>query len=388
MVEPTASERLLASFEAFFQRLVQLSPGELALNLTLSFLVVAAAVGLAVVTHRAILAGVRKAPGPPDAEKTVRTTRVARFTRGVVDLALTATALILTARIWGVDLFAWMSQGLGERLAGGLLHIAILLVLGFAALELAGLLIDRLLGRMARSTVEMRRAAQLRTLTPVLRSVAHGIIIVIFSMMILAEAGVQIGPLLAGAGVVGLAVGFGAQTLVKDFLTGFFLIAEDIVSVGDVVQIQGSGGLVEEMTLRTIRLRDFDGTLHVFPYGEAQVIHNLTKTFSFYVFELQISYESDVDRAMELMRETGAELMRDETFKDSILEPIEVVGVDGFADSGVKLKARIKTLPIRQWAVGREFNRRIKKAFEREGIQIPYPHIRLVAPTVAERGRR
>jgi len=196
----------------------------------------------------------------------------------------------------------------------------------------------------------------------------------------LSEVGVQIGPLLAGAGVVGIAVGFGAQTLVKDFLTGLFLIAEDIVSVGDIVRIGDSGGLVEEMTLRTIRLRDFDGALHVFPYGEAQVVHNLTKTFSYSVFDLQISYGSSIDAALRLMREVGEEMRLDPGFSDKILEPIEVVGVDNLADSGVVLKARIKTRPLEQWTVGREYNRRIKHAFDAAGVEIPFPHMKVVLP--------
>jgi small conductance mechanosensitive channel len=217
----------------------------------------------------------------------------------------------------------------------------------------------------------------------VLSGVARTAIIVIGAMMLLSQGGVKIGPLLAGAGVVGVAVGFGAQTLVKDFLTGVFLIVEDIVAVGDVVRIREHGGLVEQMTVRTIRLRDFDGTLHVFPYGEAQVIHNLTKTFSFYVFDLQISYESDIDAALDIMRRTGAELMADPAFASMIMEPIEVVGVDALGDSGITLKARIKTLPREQWTVGREYNRRIKMAFDAAGVSIPYPHLQVVLPQSA-----
>jgi small conductance mechanosensitive channel len=195
--------------------------------------------------------------------------------------------------------------------------------------------------------------------------------------VIISLLGIEIGPLLTGAGIVGIAVGFGAQTLVKDYLTGFSLILEDIVSVGDVVLIGDSGGLVEATTLRTIRLRDFDGTLHVIPYSEAQIVHNLTKTFSYYVFNLPISYDSDIDQALDLMRFVGGQMQEEEAFKDAILEPIEVVGVDQLADSGVVLKARIKTAPIQQWTVGREYNRRIKLAFDKAGIEIPVPHLKL-----------
>ena len=213
-----------------------------------------------------------------------------------------------------------------------------------------------------------------------LKATAHAAIAVTASLMLLAEAGLKIGPLLAGAGIVGVALGFGAQTLVRDLLTGFSLIVEDIVSVGDIVRIGESGGLVESMSLRTIRLRDFDGTLHVFPYGEAQVVHNLTKAFSYYVFDLQISYGSDIEKALRIMAATGDALKADARFADKILEPIEVVGVDALGESGVTLKARIKTRPLAQWDVGREYNKRIKQAFDREDIQIPYPHMRLVFP--------
>jgi small conductance mechanosensitive channel len=158
------------------------------------------------------------------------------------------------------------------------------------------------------------------------------------------------------------------------------MVVEDVVSVGDVARIGGFGGTVEQMTLRTIRLRDFDGTLHVFPYSEAQVLHNLTKSFSFYVFDLQVSYESDIDRALEVIRETGAELRADPAFKKKITDPLEVFGVDSLGDSGVVLKARFKTVPMSRWEVGREFNRRIKLAFDREGIEIPYPHMKMVLP--------
>lgn len=384
MDAPTASERLLSVLSAFWARLAALTYEQLAVNFALSAAAVALAFGVGWGFRRLIQLGVRRVPGAADAVKHVRTSRVARFTRAVVSAGLTAATVVVIAHIWGIDVGAWLSQGVGERLAGLVTHLAILLVIGFAAFELAGFLVDRLLLTLESSAGgSKRRMAQVQTVAPLLRSVARGAVFLIFLMMMLSEAGVKIAPLLAGAGVVGIAVGFGAQTLVKDFLTGLFLIVEDIVSVGDIVKIENSGGLVEEMTLRTIRLRDFDGTLHVFPYSQAQVIHNLTKTFSYAVFDLQISYGADIDRALEIMKRTGLELQRDKAFADKIVDPIEVVGVDQLGDSGVVLKARIKTRPIEQWNVGREYNRRIKLAFDREGIEIPYPHIKLVLPEEA-----
>lgn len=383
METPTASEQLLGALGSFYRQITRLSLPELGVNLGLTLLVAALAWGLGLGFRRLVQLGVHKAPVAGDADTHMRASRVARFTRGVVGFGLFVAAVVLVARVWGLDIAAWLSAGVGEKLVAAAIRIGILLVIGFAVLEVIAFLVDRLLGRMAESASTQRRAGQLNTLAPLLRSFARGVVMVIFAMMVLSEAGVKIGPLLAGAGVVGIAVGFGAQTLVKDFLTGMFLIIEDIVSVGDIVNIGGFGGLVEEMTLRTIRLRDFDGTLHVFPYSEAQVIHNLTKTFSYYVFNLTVTYESDVDRALQIMRDTGAAMQAEPAFADKILEPIEVVGVDSFEDSGVLLKARVKTQPAAQWTVGREYNRRIKAAFEREGVEIAYPAMKLLTPVSA-----
>ncbi|HEX6860746.1 MAG TPA: mechanosensitive ion channel domain-containing protein [Caulobacteraceae bacterium] len=376
----TASESIISVFDRTFAHLAALSPMALAVNVGLSVLIV----GAAYIAERLAKVWLRRAaqviPGPSDAEKHVRTRRVARFTTFVLNLVLIVAVVFGLAAVWGFDLAGWLSRGIGEQLLQSSIRMALVLILSFAAIELSGLLIHRLLGGLARDALDQRRAAQLNTLRPVLKGVAQTAIVLTGAMMLLSEAGVKIGPLLAGAGVVGIAVGFGAQTLVKDFLTGVFLIVEDIVSVGDIVRIGDCGGLVEEMTVRTIRLRDFDGTLHVFPYGEAQVIHNLTKSFSCYVFTLQVSYDSDIDRALEVMGEVGAEMLADSDHGGNILEPIEVVGVDALGDSGVVLKARIKTRPLEQWSVGREYNRRIKLAFEAAGISIPYPHLQLVMP--------
>jgi small conductance mechanosensitive channel len=375
----TAGEQLLASLNGLVSHVLALTPAEAALNIGLSLAVVAGAFGLNLLARRLLRAGARRTPGQATAEKTVRASRAVRISGGAIAVGLAVGAIYLLTHIWGVDPRFWRAT-LAGRAIGWVIWLAIIFAVVACALELVGFLINRMMGGLALRAGALRRAAQLRTLSPILRAIAQTTIVVVAGLMVLSQAGLKIGPLLAGAGVVGVAVGFGAQTLVKDFLTGLFLIIEDIVSVGDVVQIGGFGGQVEQMTVRTIRLRDFDGALHIFPYSEAQVIHNLTKTFSYYVFDLTISYDSDIDRAVAIMRETGETLARDPRFAGKVLEPIEIAGVDGFADNGVKLKARIKTRPIEQWTVGREFNRRIKLAFDEAGITIPYPHTRLVLP--------
>ena len=294
----------------------------------------------------------------------------------LVQLAIGLAAVALCLSLWGIEPETW-NRG---SLFAGALRIIVILLLATALWDIGGASLSNLLRETARRAAAPRRAAQLHSLEPMTLGALRAVVAVFAALLIISQLGFEVGPLLAGAGVVGIAIGFGAQTLVKDYLTGFSLVLEDIVSVGDIVRIGESGGLVEMMTLRTIRLRDFDGSLHVFPYSEAQVIHNLTKTFSYYVFNLQISYESNIDDALRLMRGVGDAMSREAAYKDAILDPIEVVGVDQLADSGVVLKARIKTAPLQQWNVGREYNRRIKIAFDEAGIEIPVPHLKLLLP--------
>lgn len=376
----TASERLLGAWNAAVAYFAHLTPLEAGLNLALSLAAFLAGLGLLYLGRRGVALAARRLPGQATADKMVRTSRVARLFVWVLRLALAVGVFAVIANIWGVSPMAWLAAVLGEAAVTTAVRLAGLLLITVMLLEGAGYVVTHGVSHLAARAETRRRQGQLRTLGPLLEGVAHVTILILAVMMGLSEIGVQIGPLLAGAGVVGIAIGFGAQTLVKDFLTGLFLIVEDIVSVGDIVRIGDSGGLVEEMTLRTIRLRDFDGTLHVFPYSEAQVVHNLTKTYSYSVFNLQISYGSSIDKALGLMREIGEGMREDPAFGDKILEPIEVVGVDNLADSGVVLKGRIKTRPLEQWTVGREYNRRIKHAFDDAGVEIPFPHMQVVLP--------
>lgn len=381
----TASEQVILGFQESWNALLRLGPAALALNVALSALVLGAAFGVGLLVRRLLKRGVRAVPGPADAEKTIRTRRVTQVTWAVFETGLVLAAFFALASVWGFDLLGWLTAGLGQQVVQSVVRIAVLAVITFAAAELATLLVNRVLAKMAHhKSGGVRREAQLNTIGPLLHGVARGVIIIMGAMMILAEIGLEIGPLLAGAGVIGLAIGFGAQTLVKDFLTGIFLISEDIVAVGDVVEIAGSSGVVEQMTIRTLRLRALDGTLHVLPYGEAQIIHNMTKVFSYHVVELGVSYESDIDKAFEVMAEVVEEMRADPDLGPKILEPLEVMDVSALADSGVVLRGRIKTPPGAQWGVGRAFNRRIKQAWDAAGVEIPYPHMHLVMPQPAQ----
>jgi small conductance mechanosensitive channel len=376
--EPAILVTLTEQVRSFLDGVLTLDPEQAAISAGLSLLVLIGA-ALVMLCLRLLLRALIERFAPADPDAATKRPRVGRWTMSVARLAVFVAAFLVILRVWGVDL-AELTNGPFGVVLGVAGRLALIVVLSLAAIEISQLAIRQLFSRVADRARSMRRASQIRTLAPVLSGVATSALVIAAAMMALSEVGVEIGPLLAGAGIVGLAVGFGAQTLVKDFLTGIFLIIEDTVSVGDVAKIGDATGTVEDMSLRTIKLRAFDGTLQVIPYGEAQIIYNLTKGFSYYVFELSVAYSADLAMALELMKRTGDEMQTDPEFGSLILEPIEVVGVDQLADSGVVLKARIKTLPIKQWAVGREYLKRIKLAFDANGIEIPFPHIKLVAP--------
>lgn len=255
------------------------------------------------------------------------------------------------------------------------LRVLLIGAIAYALIRAMGLLVARFEHEINRGTSldALERAKRARTLGSLIRNVASALIVGIATLMILDELGIDIAPVLAGAGIVGLAVGFGAQTLVRDVISGFFLILEDQVRVGDVAAINGQGGLVEAINLRTIVLRDFDGTVHTFPNGAITTLANRSKDFSFYVIDVGIPYGEDPDRVIAVLQEVGERLQEEERYKPLILAPIEVVGVDGFADWAVMLKMRIKTMPLKQWEVGRELRKRILKAFGAHGIDIPFP---------------
>jgi moderate conductance mechanosensitive channel len=251
------------------------------------------------------------------------------------------------------------------------LIIAVMMIVGLAIVRRAMDRFQKVYEGRLPTEAQVKRAT---TLTHVIRDVARVAILAVGGMMMLSEVGVDLKPILAAAGLGGLAVGFGAQSLVKDVITGFFILLEDSIGVGDVVEIAGVGGVVEEVKLRTVTLRDLSGNVHVVPNGVIDKVKNMTKVYAFYLFEVGIAYREDVDEVMAVLRDIGDELRQDSQFSEDILEPLEMLGVDQFAESAVIIKCRIKTRPIKQWRVGREMNRRIKKTFDAKGIEIPFPH--------------
>jgi small-conductance mechanosensitive channel len=253
--------------------------------------------------------------------------------------------------------------------------LLLIAVLAYAVIRMTSLSVRRFEHEVSIGTGldALERGKRARTLGSLIERAVTALVSGVAVVMILDLFGVNIGPVVAGAGVAGLAVGFGAQTLVRDVISGFFMILENQVRVGDVAAINGTNGLVEAINLRTIVLRDVEGTVHVFPNGSINTLANKTKDFSYYVVDLSVSYYDDPDRIADAVRRVGGELQADQFFGPSILAPIEVLGIDAFGDWSLKMKVRIKTVPLKQWEVGRELRRRLIKKFETEGFAIPFP---------------
>jgi small-conductance mechanosensitive channel len=256
------------------------------------------------------------------------------------------------------------------------LRIVLIVILTLVALRVTRFVSSRLFGFSVKATdIEFKK--RMDTLSSITHHILLVAILFLAAIIILGELGVEIGPVIAAAGIVGVAIGFGAQSLVQDVISGFFMLLEDQIRVGDVIQVGDQGGVVEKITLRTVILRDLSGNVHFIRNGQIQVVTNMTKEYGRYVFDIGVAYKEDVDHVIEVVKRVDGELRGNPDFKDDILEPIEILGLDKFADSAVIIKARIKTKPIKQWAVGREFNRLLKRRFDEEGIEIPFPHVTL-----------
>jgi small conductance mechanosensitive channel len=205
----------------------------------------------------------------------------------------------------------------------------------------------------------------------------HALLIVMFFiaiLMILGELGIQLGPLLATAGIGALAIGFGAQSLVKDVISGFFIILENQYRIGDVIEVAGVSGLVESVSLRKTVLRDLEGRVHTIPNGEIKIVSNLSKEWARSVLDIGISYREDIDQVIDFLYQIGKELETEEPYKNAILEPLQILGVERFGESQLVIRVVVKTVPLKQWEVGREMRRRIKKRFDEKGIEMPFPH--------------
>ena len=298
--------------------------------------------------------------------------------RGFVEIALRSVVVLIAGLVvldtWGLGPFGWLASESGRVFLGHLLTIVFVAGGALVAWELLSTLVERYLEERDESGEVVQRGARIRTFLPLLRNVVRIVLLVFVVLIVLSEIGVNIGPLLAGAGIVGLAISFGAQSLVKDVITGFFFLLEDTISIGDVVDVGGHVGIVEGMNIRSVRLRDWSGNVHTVPFGEVASVLNMTKDYSYAFMEVGIAYREDVDEVIEMFREIGEGMQADEEFGPLILEPLEVLGLDSFGASSVNIRIRFKTLPIKQWQVKREYQRRMKRVFDERGIEIPFPH--------------
>jgi small-conductance mechanosensitive channel len=259
------------------------------------------------------------------------------------------------------------------------MRIALILIIAWGLM----LVVRKLLNKLEKHLLKQGKiegepptegAKRVETLIRLIRQAALIALWTMVCLIILREIGVDIGPILASAGILGLAIGFGAQNLVRDVISGFFFILENQVRVGDVAVVNGTGGLVERLNFRTLVLRDLGGVVHIFPNGTVTTLSNLTNEWSAYVFDIGVAYKENTDEVIEIMKNVGEELKADPENGPFMLEVPEIFGVDKFDNSAVIIKGRIRTKPIRQWQVGREFLRRIKIAFDQNHIEIPFPH--------------
>jgi small-conductance mechanosensitive channel len=290
-------------------------------------------------------------------------------------------AVVMLVDVWGADAFGWVTGPDGRIALARTISIALIVISATIAWEFVSAVIETYLVGAVKDGTPVQRSQRVRTLLPLLRNAFLIFLIVVVVLIVLSELGLNIAPLLAGAGVVGLAIGFGAQTLVKDVITGMFILFENTVAVGDVVDLGGGhSGLVEHFSIRTIRLRDSNGGVHTVPFSNVTSVNNMTKDFAYYMFNIKVDYAIDSDRVVEAVTQLGAELQEDPDYKDLILAPIEIIGLDSFGADAAILQARFKTKPIKQWSVGREFNRRLKKRFAELGIPQSFAQSVMILP--------
>ena len=275
----------------------------------------------------------------------------------------------LQAHLAGIDWDQWRTPAL----AG--LRIVLIIAAAWIAITVLQRLVRGLRIRIQARLEGIEAARRAETLGRVIRYLIAMVITAIATMLVLAEVGVSLAPILGAAGVVGLAIGFGAQSLVKDYFTGFFLLFEDQIRTGDVVNVAGIGGLVEDITLRHVRLRDYDGNVHFIPNNLITTVTNMSRGFAYAVMDIGVAYRESVSEAMDIMQAVGALMRSDEALSPLILDDLEMAGVERLDDSAVILRCRFKVAPLAQWTVKRAFLQRIKDAFDRRGVEIPFPHV-------------
>jgi small conductance mechanosensitive channel len=284
--------------------------------------------------------------------------------------AIAAAAVALQA--WGFSITDWLATDGGQEVMGRTLGVLVVSALA----GLAWYTVDHVAQRYITAQDaegNLIHDNRTRTLANIVRNLALTVALFVVIGHLLTELGVNTAAILAGAGVVGFAIGFGSQKLVQDLTTGLFILLGDTVRVGDVVQLGDRGGVVEAVSMRTVTLRDYNGVVHTIPYSSISIVANMTKDYAFAVFRITVGYREDVDRVMDVLREIDSQLRREWPYRRIMLEPLQVDGVDAFTETGVVVLARSRTRAGEQWKVGREFNRRLKNRFDELGIEFPVP---------------
>lgn len=300
--------------------------------------------------------------------------RISRYypiLRATVSVLLFAATIVTLLEFWGFSPLGWFATGnLGNQVLSALTTSAITLVVAAVVWEAANVSVENHLAGLTRQA-QIAKAARLRTLLPMLRTALMVSILIIAGLIVLSQVGVNIAPLLAGAGVLGVAIGFGSQKLVQDLITGLFLLLENTMQVGDVVALGGLTGTVENLSIRTIRLRALDGSVHIIPFSSVTTVTNQTRDFSYALIDCQVGLNEEPDRIGDVLREVAATMRDEPRWQDAITADLEVMGVNAFGDNNWTLRVRIRTTPSQRWAVTREFNRRLKYRFDELAIQSP-----------------
>jgi small conductance mechanosensitive channel len=282
--------------------------------------------------------------------------------------------LLTILQLWSVvDVVGWLAAGGGQEVIARAIGVG--LIAGGALLLWLGL--SSWIDYRLNPNYGKQPGPRERTLLALFRSASTAVLGAVALMLALSEIGVNIAPLLAGAGVLGLAVGFGAQKLVQDIITGVFIQFENAINEGEVVTAGGITGVVERLSIRSLGLRDLHGVYHIVPFSSVEAVSNFMRGFAYHVAEIGIAYRENVDEARALMHEAFDELAKDPERRAAIIGPLDWHGLTTFGDSAIVLRARIKTQPGQQWAVGRAYNAIIKRLFDAHGIEIPFPHMTL-----------
>lgn len=311
------------------------------------------------------------------AHRSLYTRRLSQFGHVLLHLFCWAVFAQLAALIWGFSLLPAEGGGAGERIAQPLVSIGLTLLISWLVWILVDTAIYRAMTSTSRSQRGRARRARAETITPLLRNVVFVTIVVIASIAALANLGVNVTPLLAGAGVIGLAVGFGAQTLVQDLITGVFILVEDTLAIDDFVDVGGNMGTVEKLSLRTIRLRDLDGIVHSVPFSQIKAVQNYSREFGYALFRIRIPWNMTIDYAQQMIEELAEEMRNDPLFRFRIWSALEMQGIESFTEGAAIVRARFRTAPLMQWDVVREFNLRLKRRMDREGFDLAAPRMSL-----------